>query len=156
MRLAICILLPLTVGCGSRATDVATVAPSPTNDPVTNQVINETVNTLNNYSGDTYLTNENGFIIDITLDDMEEAKLGDALKTEGYCRIRLNSKYFLNEYMKKEIKRVTITHEIGHCFGLQHSPQVEDIMYFKSGLVQYKDEAFKKFTKDVKDARGKH
>ena len=59
--------------------------------------------------------------------------------------VGLNSEYF--SYVSDVTIRSTIIHELGHCIGIDHSPNENDIMYY---MVKHSDKMTKNDIKRFK------
>ena len=55
-------------------------------------------------------------------------------------------------YNAEDLRHLFI-HEIGHCFGLEHSESPSSIMYFEYDRKQNTPEAFRALVKDLNDSR---
>lgn len=76
-----------------------------------------------------------------------------------FCIIRVNPEMKpggLYRYSGKEHLAAVLRHEIGHCFGLNHSPYHDSVMFWEYDGFNYRDiGAIQAFNLDLGDARVK-
>ena len=77
--------------------------------------------------------------------ELEEDVLGATIMQYFDCYIELSPESLTETYFKP-----TVSHEIGHCFGLDHTKNQNDIMYFEAHDSQkYTDEDWETFRKQL-------
>lgn len=76
---------------------------------------------------------------------LEEDVLGATIMQYFDCYIELTPESLTPNYFKS-----TVSHEIGHCFGLDHTKNVHDIMYFEANDSEnHSEEDWERFRKQL-------
>lgn len=79
--------------------------------------------------------------------ELAEPTLGVAYNFSFECYVELKPEIFTSDYFKP-----VMFHEIGHCFGLMHSPNPKDIMYHEVRFLnEYSPLDFHRFFKQLND-----
>lgn len=147
------------VGCG-RPTRYATLE-TPTLSPLQLNVLNDHVTTLENKQGEDFLHSADPDIkIKLKFDSLEEDVIGQAEVMGDTCEIIIHkeldpSQYtdqFVHYFADREFT-VTLAHEIGHCFGLDHDPKPQEVMSEYYTFEAAEDAAFDRFHKVLHDKR---
>lgn len=135
------------------------------------QQVIDSINIINRNVGKTFIYTKTGAISDIVLfdfyDDQVEENMwfrnsetyhintngkdwaGVTFNEDGiHYLVGLNSEYF--SYVSDVTIRSTIIHELGHCIGIDHSPNENDIMYY---MVKHSDKMTKNDIKRFKCQR---
>jgi predicted Zn-dependent protease len=86
--------------------------------------------------GQAFLSAKSDYVITIEFKPMPQGYLGSATLFGDRCLVRLTERLLAENYVYPPSRRSilrelghTVRHEIGHCFGLKHSADVNDVMY---------------------------
>lgn len=105
--------------------------------PISQAVMRAAIQEVEGAVGEAILTTEDAdMTISVEFASMSPQFAGDATVGDD-CKVRISSYQdvdpsspFTHAYFSKML-RLIFLHEIGHCFGLGHSPSYWDIMYWK-------------------------
>lgn len=140
LRLIILISTALLISCaknekGYRLTGLEGM------DPATQDLVKNATHALNDQLGQELIQSdtEDGYPISVQLVEHIDGNnvLGSALIQEDECQISIRKDLAL----KEELLTSVLWHEIGHCLGLEHTGEAQDLMYYQSmPLDFYEDE----------------
>jgi hypothetical protein len=107
-------------------------------------------------SGEDFLSDDGSVMyIVIRYENVDDNILGRAQPSPFTCTIRMNPEMApeYGVYAPDEMKLV-LMHEIGHCFGLRHTPGKQDVMYYAHERLDDREKSMSEFIKSLKAARG--
>jgi hypothetical protein len=161
LNVVLAVLVLLAVSCAPKLDfSLANIDLSGILDDFQRELIAENVDYLEHKLGDGSLHSDNGFKIKVEVTELPNftengvtyALAGAAnIGPTAFCKMYLNP-----VFMKRTLlTTVTILHEIGHCFGLKHSPNKSDIMYAHSDAngAQFTEESVNKFVADLNELK---
>jgi hypothetical protein len=91
------------------------------------------------------------FSITVEFGQLQPGYWGIAYSGEN-CKIVLSNVFLPNLY--KDAMGITFLHEIGHCYGLDHSPNRHDIMFYSAGSPEhYLEAAWERFYNQLMEIR---
>ena len=120
-------------------------------------VVEQTVGILELYDGTQFLSDTEGgsLRIIITYGELEDRTLAVAMRGESTCRIIVS--HVMNpetsvSYNEEDLRSV-LTHEIGHCFGMDHFKDDDHVMYWAYDGVPHNYKRLSKFIEDLRRFR---
>ena len=127
------------------------------------QTVENTIFDLELRTGEPFMHAEAGKDLDIKIlyGDLENAVIGQAETWSRYCRITMSNRVNPDSpsyegWGNKDFAAI-LRHEIGHCFGMEHSEDPNSIMYWQYHPVIHPGErAINNFVNDLKSFRDSH
>jgi hypothetical protein len=171
---ALVLTTTLPTGCGAAQTDYIRPTSNKPWFPHTAYYINaisgslyntvdETIVDLENRTGERFMHAAPVADMDIKIlyGDLEDDVIGLAETWSKYCRITMSNKLnpespAFQRWSKKDFAGV-LRHEIGHCFGMEHSEDPNSIMFWQYHPgVHLKEQSINNFVNDLRNFRNSH
>lgn len=121
------------------------------------EILTQVISDLELAVGEGFLSNRaSDYEIPIKFDGLDPEILGQAWVGDiEDCPIQISPELRPgNRYHYTDTDlRIVLIHEIGHCFGLEHSLDPKDIMYYAHSDEHNTPEAYERFIKQLQDMR---
>ena len=122
-------------------------------------VVDTTIEDLESRTGESFMHSAPVADMDVKIvyGDLENDAIGLATTWSNHCVITMSNKLSRDSRWDSDDFAGVLRHEIGHCFGIDHSDDTNSIMYYQYiPWIHLRERAIGSFVKDLKEFRDSH